>query len=255
MKLVFIGSGSAFTVGEKNYHSNMLLIPPESDAKLLIDCGSDARHALHDLGFNHTDITDVYISHLHADHAGGLEWLALSSKFTPHGRKPNLYANKAIIDSLWGSSLSGGLSTLQGEKTGLNSFFELYPIQSNDFFVWHNINFQTVQTLHIMNGYAFMPSFGLLFTINNTRIFITTDTQFVLPQLMAIYAQADIIFQDCETEKKPSGVHAHFNQLMTLDESIKNKMWLYHYQSSCLPDAEKHGFCGFVQRGQTFSFA
>ncbi|MGL5193292.1 MAG: MBL fold metallo-hydrolase, partial [Chroococcales cyanobacterium] len=70
MKLTFLGSGSAFTVGANNYHSNVLL---ESDrgTKLLIDCGSDIRFSLHEAGYSHLDITDIYISHLHSDHAGG----------------------------------------------------------------------------------------------------------------------------------------------------------------------------------------
>lgn len=71
MKLIFLGTGSAFTIGASNFHSNMIL---EDDHKnqLLIDCGSDARFSLHEQGFSHRHITDVYISHLHADHAGVL---------------------------------------------------------------------------------------------------------------------------------------------------------------------------------------
>src|SRR5690348_15307225 len=52
MKLIFIGSGSAFTVAEHNYNSNMLLIDSNNAEKLLIDCGSDARHALNELGYS-----------------------------------------------------------------------------------------------------------------------------------------------------------------------------------------------------------
>ena len=42
MKLTFLGVGSAFTL--QYYQSNMLVDVPEG--KLLIDCGSDARHSL-----------------------------------------------------------------------------------------------------------------------------------------------------------------------------------------------------------------
>jgi hypothetical protein len=31
-------------------------------------------------------------------------------------------------------------------------------------------------------------------------------------------------------------------------------MWLYHYSSGKLPDAEKEDFKGFVKRGQVFEF-
>lgn len=254
MKLIFIGSGSAFTVGTGNYNSNMLLLDPKSNDKLLIDCGSDARHALCDAGFSYRDITDVYISHLHADHAGGLEWLALSSKFDPKCDKPNLYANAAIIKDLWDKTLSGGMETLQGTKSSLHNFFKVHAIPSNGSFVWHGIEFQTMQTVHVINAFMLMSSFGLIFTINGQRIFITTDTQFAPSQLADFYKNVDIIFQDCETVPTPSGVHAHFTQLVTLDPAIKAKMWLYHYNPGTLPDAEAGGFQGFVKCGQIFEF-
>lgn len=254
MKLIFIGSGSAFTVAQGNFNSNMLLIDPNSNKKLLIDCGSDARHALNELGYTYRDITDVYISHLHADHAGGLEWLALTTRFDKTCKKVNLHANKGIISDLWEKTLSGGMSTLQGAKAGLSDFFNVCPIKPNESFLWQGIHFQTVQMIHVVNGYALMPSFGLIFEINKTRIMITTDTQIAPLQLRDYYNQVDIIFHDCETSPVPSGVHAHFEDLKLFDPKIKAKMWLYHYNPGPLPDAEGNGFRGFILKGQVFEF-
>lgn len=254
MKLVFIGSGSAFTVASGNFNSNMLLIDPDTGSKLLIDCGSDARHALHQLGYSYTDITDVYISHLHADHAGGLEWLALSTKFDPNCKRPNLYANHAVISDMWEKTLSGGMMTLQGVNASLRTYFNVHEIPANGGFDWCGIHFQTVQVVHVVNGYMLMPSFGLIFSIHGVRIFITTDTQFAPAQLYDFYDSVDIIFHDCETSPTPSGVHAHYRQLITLNPSLKAKMWLYHYNPGSLPDAKADGFCGFVERAQVFEF-
>ncbi|MFZ2316029.1 MAG: MBL fold metallo-hydrolase [Gammaproteobacteria bacterium] len=254
MKLIFIGAGSAFTSHCGNYNSNMLLIDEENNEKLLIDCGSDARHALTDLGYCYKDISSVYISHLHADHAGGLEWLALTTKFDPSADRPSLYANRSIIKNLWDNTLSGGLSTIQGIKATLDSFFKVHEVENDGSFIWNDVQFQTVQTVHIVANFVFMPSYGLIFTINGTKIFITTDTQFAPSQLRDIYRDVDVIFHDCETTAVASGVHAHFKDLVTLDESIKSKMWLYHYNPGELPDAKAYGFLGFVKRGQIFEF-
>lgn len=253
MKLIFIGAGSAFTTGD-NYNSNMLLVDQKNDKKLLIDCGSDARHALFDLGYTYKDVNDVYISHLHADHVGGLEWFALTNKFDPKPKKPNLYAHAHVLKQLWTNTLAGGMRTLQGVIADLEDFFIVHKISENGSFEWNDGHFQLVQMIHIVSGFEFMPSYGLIFTINGTRIFITSDTQFAPLQLLDFYKNVDIIFQDCETSPIPSGVHAHFNELVTLDESIKKKMWLYHYNPGELPDAKKNGFCGFVQRKQEFEF-
>lgn len=256
MKLLFIGSGSAFIVNNNNFNSNMLLINENNNEKLLIDCGSDARHALAELGFCYRDISNVYISHLHADHVGGLEWLALTSIFDSKCDKPILYANTYIMKTLWEHSLQGGLSTIQGVKTDLNYFFNTKETNRDGCFEWQNILFQTVQTIHVVDNYTYMPSFGLIFSINGQKIFITTDTQFAPNQLYDFYRDSDIIFQDCETLDTPSGVHSSFKELCTLDSSIKSKMWLYHYNCDyeSLPDAKAAGFCGFVKKGQVFEF-
>src|SRR5215813_8474415 len=71
MKLTFIGTGSAFTMD--NFQSNMLL--EDSGKRLLIDAGGDVRFALAKVGLGAKDIDALYISHLHADHIGGIEWL------------------------------------------------------------------------------------------------------------------------------------------------------------------------------------
>ena len=63
-KLIFLGSGSAFTVGANNFQSNILLVT-EQNHKLLIDCGTDIRLSLYAAGLSYLDITDIYISHLH----------------------------------------------------------------------------------------------------------------------------------------------------------------------------------------------
>ncbi len=253
MKLIFIGSGSAFTLND-NYQSNMLLLDENIPEKLLIDCGSDARHALARLHYSYRDITDVYISHLHADHIGGLEWLAFSTKFDVNCKKPNLYISSELVNDLWEKALSAGLSTLQIEQASLSSFFNLHAISKNGIFQWQNISFQTVQTIHAMSGYSLISSHGLIFNIKQTKIFITTDTQLAPKQLIDFYRTVDIIFQDCELTTPASGLHAHFDQLITLDSDIKSKMWLYHYDAADLPDAKAYGFLGFVRRGQEFTF-
>lgn len=254
MKLIFLGTGSAFTVGTDNFHSNMLLIS-DTKEKLMIDCGSDARLSLHKQKMAHVDIGNVYISHLHADHAGGLEWLALTTKFDPRcTQKPNLFICEALVNDLWNKTLSGGLSTIQCEFAKLSTFFDVHPIPVNGTFMWENQEFRIIQTVHVVNGFSLMYSFGLYMVVNGLKVFITTDTQFAPRQMTDFYLMSDLIFHDCETAPFSSGVHAHYTELLTLPEHLRKKMWLYHYNPGPLPDAEKDGFRGFIVPGQCFDF-
>jgi ribonuclease BN (tRNA processing enzyme) len=254
MKFTFLGTGSAHTVGPDNFQSNMLLENSEGK-RLMIDCGSDARNALYQLGLSYQDIDSIYISHLHADHTGGLEWIALTRKFDTSMGKPRLFISKQLVQPLWENVLSGVLNTLEGVKADLSTFFDVYAIEENSSFIWSGVEFQLVQTIHVMSGFCLVPSYGLLFKVNNKTLFITTDTQLAPYQIHDFYQMADLIFHDCETKKNPSRVHAHFTELAHLPLELKRKMWLYHYDSGDLPDAVKSGFRGFAQKGQCFNLS
>lgn len=251
MRLIFIGTGSAFTVGDGNYQSNIIL-EADSKEKLLIDCGSDARLSLYEQGFSYQDIQDVYISHLHADHIGGLEWLAFTNKFNPIGAKPCLHLSDQLVKDLWDKALSASLNPSQDPTITLSTYFDVDVI-SNKIFHWKKTSFHLFETLHIVYPFWRMPSYGLWFETNKKNILITTDTQ-LFEGMQDLYHQSHIIFQDCETDPIKSGVHAHYTELKNLDLSIKNKMWLYHYQPGSLPNAKEDGFRGFISKGQCFDF-
>lgn len=250
-KLMFLGSGSAFTVGADNFQSNMMVISDRGN-KLLIDCGSDIRFSLHAAGFSHLDVTDVFISHLHADHIGGLEYVGFSTKFDPRCSKPRLYLSQELVGDLWSRSLSGGMRSIEGDIADLDTFFDVRPISRNATFEWEEIEFTPIRTIHVMNGYFIFPSYGLFFVLDGFKVLITTDTKLCMDVFGKYYEEADIIFQDCETAKFPSQIHAHYSELLKLPKGIRHKMWLYHYQPGALPDCQADGFQGFVKRGQTF---
>ncbi len=247
--ITFLGSGSAFSVGNQNYQSNILLTSNSSN--LLIDCGGDIRHSLHEQGLNYNDIHEVYISHLHGDHVGGLEWLGLNRRFNSQLPKPILHISDALVDKLWSKVLSGGMETLLNKLANLDDYFNVNLIAENSYFTWNHIKFHLVRTQHYFSNNQLAPSFGLFFYCNDKEIFITTDTQFTPEKFMEFYTKADLIFHDC-TIGRFCGVHSHYDQLKTLDDQIKSKIWLYHYDSSDLPNANADGFLGLVKKGQKF---
>ena len=254
MKLTFLGSGSAFTDVNCNFHSNILL-ESATNKRLLIDCGTDIRCSLQALNVSYQDIDSVYISHLHFDHVGGLEWLAFSTFFDPAVTQPRLFLHPSMVDLLWNKVLAGGLESLEGETPAtLHTYFNQPPIRDGKWFTWEAIDFEMIKTVHVINAKALLPSYGLFFTLGKTKIFLSTDTQFLPHRYMPYYHKADLIFHECETDIPQSGVHSHITQLQTLDPSIKEKMWLYHYSEKHKHDAKAMGFKGFVTRGQVFKF-
>jgi len=251
MKFTFLGTGSAFSI--EHYHSNMVL--EVNGRNLLIDCGGDIRYSLRAVGLGPGDIHALYVSHLHADHVGGIEWLALSTFFNKDLDRPTLYANGKLAEDLWNTTLKGGLGTLQNQIAHLETYFKLVTIGKNEGFDFNGLHLQTVQMVHYMDGYEIVPSYGLLWSVpDHRKVLLTTDTQFSPNLMRDFYAMSDVIFHDCETAKAPSGVHANYDELKTLSPDIRKKMWLYHYQDGPLPDAKADGFAGFVEQGQVFAF-
>lgn len=257
MKLQFVGVGGAFT--DEYFQSNMVL--QVGDERMLIDCGSDARRSLRAAGIGYRDLQAVYISHLHADHAGGMEWLALKTRFDPgfvdadgKPRKLRLYMRSSLQSALWEQLRTG--CGLPNERTSLKSFFDTRFCGRNKSFEFAGVSFKTVQTVHYSNDAEIVPSFGLFWTApNGQKIFLSTDTQFIMQPIMSFCKAADVIFHDCETSAFRTGVHAHYDDLKTLDPALKRRMWLYHYQDGALPDAKADGFAGFVHQGQVFDFS
>lgn len=264
MEIIALGTGSAFTMN--GYQTNFII--KRNGKNLLLDCGTDIRFSLQNVGLTFRDIDLVYISHTHADHIGGLEFLGFTRYFTRIGEisfnnpfpilLPKLVCERGMVNTLWDNSLKGGMKTLEGIDATIETYFNVIPIDKNSSFVWEGIKFDLIQSLHMSSKYCILDSFGLMFTNpdNGERIYITTDVQFAPEKSMkAYYKESDLIIHDCETMYK-SGVHAHYDDLKTLDNDIKSKMKLIHYQDNVLNDwntwslkAKEDGFLGFIKPG------
>jgi len=264
MKITFLGSGGAFSLAKENYHSNILL--EEDGANFLYDCGSTIGEALNDKGLEPKDIDSIYISHLHGDHCGGIEYMAFKTYFGqfPFGvQKINLFGHHSILQDGWMHSWSGGLKCIQGKELELEDYFHTSYMELEDdmYFCGHKL--QPVKTLHVKvdeTDEGEVPSFGLsISTLEGKKIFISGDTQFDKENLMKYWLESNLIFNEVEFADYPNSVHTQYKDLLTLEDNIRKKMYLYHYSlngktfKELNEQVQKDGFKGLVQRGQEFS--
>lgn len=212
MNIQFIGVGSAFT--SMDYFQSNMLLSSDDGVRMLIDCGTDVRHALCDYGVTNGNvgsvIDSVYISHLHADHVGGLEWLAICTYFNPQAKRPILYGEGKLLEELWHESLKGGLQVIDTGLCRLEDFFDCRPLRVGEPFQYRGIKLTMHRMTHIKSNSRSRYSYGLL--VENPKMgsfFLTTDTRFD-PQLIRELAPGvDIISHDCESSAIKTGVHAH----------------------------------------------
>jgi len=255
MKIQFLGVGTQFSSHDQ-YHSNMV-ITAQSGRRMLIDCGSDARFSLAENGTRPEDLDAVYVSHLHADHIGGLEWLALKTYFSRDHTHLKLFCEEKLLSKLWENSLRGGLECIGESCLQITDYFDCHPLAENGGFVWEGIKFSLVKMPHITGALCNSFSYGLLVDaadVPNSRFFISTDSIFQ-PKLLERLAEGVVlIFHDCETSIIRTTVHAHYNQLCKLPAPVKQKIWLYHYEPDSGVKPQEDGFLGFVAKGQEFAF-
>lgn len=258
--IVFLGVGSAFTTSE--YYQSNLLVTAESGKKLLVDCGSDARFSLAEWALNRgipSPVIDaVYTSHLHADHIGGLEWLAFSSYFNPNAPKPKLFAVDDVLNLLWSDALRGGLGYINDKMMILSDYFDIQPLLPDESFIWEGIRFTNLRMLHVRNSYRNVHSYGLVIkrVDGGPAYLFSSDVLFdsgLVNQLKIWEPKVNFFFQDTETMPFRTNVHAHYEDLCTLPDPIRQKMWLYHYNPKPLFMPQNDGFLGFVKKGQIFN--
>lgn len=219
MKLLFLGTGSAFSV--KNRNSSILI--QKNGKNFLFDAGTDIRYSLYENNLSYKDIDALFISHAHADHCGGVEYLAFSSYFDKEKEKIKLFGQYKFLKMLWELSLQGGLC-FADKVMKLDDYFEVF---TDVIFRWENIEFTSFLTNHGM-----IISYGLFLKDldNDKKILLTSDTNLLLSN--SFYKDADLIIHDCETSNYKSGVHAHIDDLYHLPKDIKSKMFLIHYQDN-----------------------
>jgi ribonuclease BN (tRNA processing enzyme) len=256
MEIIFLGTGSAFCL--HNYQSNLLI--KKNDRFLLVDAGGDIRFSLKKSGFFIRDIDALYISHMHNDHIGGMEYIALFTYFDPNRLPLSLFIHQTFLHELWEHALKAGLSSVQDKTLTLEDYFNVHSIGTDLVFQWQDICFTLVPTPHIFNGQKSIYTYGLLIhdKTTNHKIFLTGDTQFYPQKLQSAYNEADLIIHDCETSDFKSGVHSHYDDIKDLDPQIKNKTYLWHYQDNVVMNmehwqkkAQQDGFQAFITQGSS----
>lgn len=79
MRLQFLGSGDAFGSGGR---FNTCMLVEADSTRFLIDCGASSLIAMKRGQVPPNSIDTIFISHLHADHFGGLPFFVLDAQFS-----------------------------------------------------------------------------------------------------------------------------------------------------------------------------
>lgn len=209
----FIGTGSAFN----HIHGNNTAILEFNDTNLLIDCGHTFCSQLEKARITTDEIKNIFITHVHGDHIGGLEELAFRNRYLHDGFKPRLYIPAGIHNRLR-SYLEATLKFTAEGICELEDYFDVYVVHEK--FILNDYVFTVEKTEHIPIAKSYM-------LIGENFIF-TGDTKFIDWTKWDL-SGIDFIFQDTQLSKYGDDVHATLPDLITLPKEIKEKIYCMHY--------------------------
>ncbi|MFB5266286.1 MBL fold metallo-hydrolase [Paenibacillus enshidis] len=241
LKLQMLGTGSAFA--KKYYNNNALL--DSGEAKLLIDCGITAPLALHQMGLPITELDAILITHIHADHVGGLEEMGFRMNLI-HGRKPVLYLAEALVEPLWENTLKGGMLQ-KGMFERMEDIFEIRPLvpgQAID--LVPGIQAELISTKHIPGK----DSYSLYI---NERLFYSADMTFDPGMLTKLVQERGCRAILHEVQLLGEGVvHTTLDELLSLPPELQRMIHLMHYSDEIETFQGRTGEMGILEQQRVY---
>lgn len=239
--MTFLGVGHS----ESIEHYNPCLLIENEHGKMLIDCGHTTKHALAAAGLHPGHIDAIFITHVHGDHAFGLERFAYECRFK-YQKKPRLIFHESILTELWDHTLKGSLSYVGEGKAEFADYFEIKAL-STLHFQEMGIDFEIFPVRHTPNKNTFGIKIG-------EEILYTADTT-AIPEVILQQSFATCIHDVTLSDWNP--VHATLQSLVdTYPEEVRKKTLLISYEDSWRDHERRinEGFKGLAKQGMTIRF-
>jgi ribonuclease BN (tRNA processing enzyme) len=226
LRFVCLGVGDAFSA---RWYSSCLAVE-SGGTWLLVDCPHPIRKILREAGEACGERLDidvfsaVVLTHLHADHASGLEGLGFYSHFIlkrpavvfTHElvRKPMLSHHLATISESI-RYRSDGSPPVKPPK--LADFYDVRPLSETSKAEFGPFTIECRRTIHQV------PTFALKICAGGRCLGMSADTIYD-PALIDWLSEADLIVHETNY-----GPHTPYEKLAALPEDLRRKMRLIHY--------------------------
>lgn len=244
--LTFLGVGAGLSPELGN--NNVLIENEDRSEHLLVDCGPVTAHELK-LAGKLQDIRNVFITHVHDDHVGGLQLWAQLNRYV-FRQTPGLYFREELWEELWPATMRGGLERVSGsqgepQRVGLDAYFQVNQLKDGQAVELPGLPaLLPTPRLHVPGK----PAFGFFL---GEDVFFSADSQQLPPSVGPTGKPLRVIFQDCQLFDLPQGVHTSLVRLdRELPPELKAITRLMHYNHEPDVDARAMGFWGFVPRNE-----
>lgn len=225
MRITALGTGDAFSAQR---YSSCLLVE-HAGTRVLVDCPHPIRKILRESTRGRIDVGDIdalVLTHLHGDHASGLEGYAWFGRFALH-KRVSLIAHPAVGAHVW-PHLQASMSDLlhvdddnrphHRSRLGRDDLFDVRPLTLDAPVQVGALQIEARLTIH------HIPTTALFFRADDDTTFgYSADTAFD-EELIAWLARADVIVHETNL-----GAHTPYAKLAALPAHLRDKMRLIHW--------------------------
>lgn len=227
--LRILGCGSAATTLRHHPSAQVLEFPERS---FLIDCGEGTGRQLIRYGIKTSRITDIFISHLHADHVMGLPGLVCS--MVMNDRKEALRIHTTEQGRKW---LNGVLALVCPEAPGLVEYRIFQGLDGEILLEEDDLQVSAVKLHHRI------PSTGFVFRHPRGSYAYMSDTTF-RPEAVPFIRGVDTLYHEAtypEAKKESAELYFHSTAddagMIACDAGV-NKLVLGHYSAGVKQEIE-----------------
>ena len=235
-----LGHGGAFSPTDIG---NTAFLVECGDKRILIDCGTTVPDTLKGFGVDPGSLDAAIITHLHADHVGGLERLLYHRHYISKAEpialimgahtlrdwkdvvaacKNDLDRHASPVEPVWPGTF--GRRGVEGE---LCQFF--LPVGPHKVIEVMAFKVNHGGDIPDMNCYAFrltLPDKSKLF-FSGDRIWKHEGSDDVIASML----ECDLAFHELEVSPNPSGAHTHYTDLSASaigDDKMRKILWVHH---------------------------
>lgn len=223
MRFVCLGVGDAFSA---RWYSSSLAVE-SGGTHVLVDCPHPIRKVLREAAeaacvpLDVGGVAAVVLTHLHADHASGLEDFAFYCRFAL-GRKATVLAHPEVLRDLWDHHFAATMGPmLDGElrptRLSCDDLFDLRPLDEARAVTFGPLSIECRRTIHPV------PTFALRIAASGRTLAYSADTAYD-PGLIEWLSPGDLIIH--ETNR---GLHTPYERLAALPADLRERMRLIHY--------------------------
>ena len=195
MLLTILGSGTVVPDGDRSSAGYFIAAP---GVRLMMDCGAGTVHALarYDVGWE--EMTHLFISHFHVDHAGELASLFFAFKY---GMRKSRSEPLTIIGPQGLDRVMEGLRTAFGEKL----FEPKFPVSLRMVSPGERVELSAGCSLSVAKTPHTEESLAARVECEGRAICYTGDTD-ASSELPVFFEAADLLVSECSFQERREGV-------------------------------------------------